>query len=161
MLCYHLQNLFCSVVRGVLAWGFFVLIPFRAMLQSRYWISCLVTWPESSWPIMIPTERISLALLTLGTWWQENVDLEAMSIHFSQFYNLCCKQGLRVATAGCGMWSTDQNISNYSVLEGIPLTRSCSSLDYFTSLVFFLDEFLCDVGARKQQITMKCRYYKV
>ena len=27
----------------------------------------------------------------------------------------------------------------------------------FTSLVFFLDEFLCDVAGNKQQITTKCR----
>ena len=48
------------------------------------------------------------------------------------------------------MWNTDQNISSYSALESIVLTRSCSSLDKFTSLVFFLDEFLCDVRRGKK-----------
>ena len=31
----------------------------------------------------------------------------------------------------------------------------------FTSLVLFLDEFLFDAAARKQQITTKCKYYKI
>ena len=31
----------------------------------------------------------------------------------------------------------------------------------FTSLLFYLDEFLGDVAARKQRITTKCRYHSI
>ena len=43
---------------------------FRAILPSRSWISCLLSWPEGTWSIMNHTARTVLALLnTLGIWW--------------------------------------------------------------------------------------------
>ena len=44
-------------------------------------MSCLVSWPESTWSIVIHTARFVLALLTLGaTKCEENVGLEAIWI---------------------------------------------------------------------------------
>ena len=62
---------------------------FRKVLQSRSWMSCLLSLPENIWS-------------TLQT-------------------------GLRISTAGCRMQKTDQDISDYTVLKSIFLTRGCSS----------------------------------
>ena len=40
---------------------------------------------------------------------------------------LCYKQGLRISTAICRLQNTDKDISKYSVLTSIGLTRDCSS----------------------------------
>ena len=45
-----------------------------------------------------------------------------------QFYRLCYKQGLEISKAGCGMRKADKDISTYSVINSIELTRRCSSL---------------------------------
>ena len=61
--------------------------------------------------------------------WQENVGFEAI-------YSLRYEQGSRISTAGCAMRKTDQDISNYSVLKSITLTRGYASLKkVYTSMV--------------------------
>ena len=78
---------------------------------------------------------------------------------FSTVLHPCYKQGLRISTASCGLRKTDWDISQYPVLKSIALIVAVHHK--FTSPVFFLDEFLCNVAARKQQITTKCRYYSI
>ena len=90
---------------------------------------------------------------------QENVGFEAILVLvFSQFCSLCYIKGLRISSAGCGMRKTDQDVSNRSVLKSIVSTRYCSSLVKIYISRIFWDQFLCDVVARKKQITTKCKY---
>ena len=60
-----------------------------------------------------------------------------MSIDFSQFFSLPYKRGLRISKAG-GLRKIDQDISNYSVIKSIALTRGCSLLasSYFSWMNF-------------------------
>ena len=97
-------------------------------------MSCLVSWPESTWSLMIHTARIVLALLTLGRWWYQmpwkRWSRSNISIYFSQLYSLFYEHGLRISTAGCWMWNTYQDINNHSLLESIALTRHKCSINW-------------------------------
>ena len=64
-----------------------------------------------------------------------------------------------ISSAGCGMRKTDQDVINCSVIESIVSTRDRSSLVKIYVSRIFWDQFLCDVVARKKQITTNAGTY--
>ena len=97
-------------------------------------MSCLLSWPESIWLIMIHTARIVLALLIFGTWWyfmSENVGFEAIWIllfYSSTVYITNKDWDYEQAAAECKRLTGTSG--SYSVLKGIALTRGCSSFSW-------------------------------